>query len=428
MSAEGEQAEPEAPAEVRGYIDGIASGELIGWVADPDRPDTTLEVEAFIDGERIGAASADQVRADLTRAGYGDRHGFRIPLLVGLSPGEHFVEVRTIPRGASVGLSSDYIVYGEDDAQLVDVVLRGVEAPAPGAAAPPLAGRREVLVARDGWMFEWPGEDQFHILRGAGPMPPLSGHVDRILERDELCRAAGCVLLESVMPSKIGVYREHLPAELEVKDSGRAIELLGALIREENVGDLLDLESPLRQAKRFGPVFRRRGNTLTWLGGFAVYRAIAKQLVRTGGGLVPLLRDELALDELEPADDPLAVLPRVIWTGSGTVPAAPPAEDEDREAEPRLDWSRLSSEHVVLPQPLREIAGRQATMLRHSEPGGRRDLLMIHDGCGARVAPFLAEHFDRLLLVGADARIDRVLAEVQPAVVIEIVSEITLTG
>jgi hypothetical protein len=420
----GRDAEEPESAELRGYVEGVEGGELFGWIVESSQPEQSLRVQVTVDGAPLGTVDADLSRRDVARAGYGEKHGFRVALPDELAPGHHTIEVRSEDGLFRVPLATDYIVTDAGGAPIEGVIL--IEATS-GAPPPALTSPQEALIGLDGWIFEWwPGD--FHILRGVRELPPDSFKRNqvRLRERHELARSAGATLIEAVIPAKLAAYREYLPLGLAVEDSARPADRLAAEIREQNESDVLDLAVALRHARRHGDVFARSSRGLSWLGAFAVYRAIAKELARARPGIEPLRREALRFDGLEALPDSLSDLQRVVWVGSGTVAAATIAEDEDHEGQPRLDWTCLAGEYAVLPPELRAIAGGAAALLRRRTADRGAGALVIHDGSAERVAPFLAEHFDRTLVVGPGADLNLVVAELAPAVIVEIVAEATL--
>lgn len=88
--------------EFSGYLDGAKDGRVHGWVCDRRRPRDRFEVEICCAGDVIGVARADEPRADLSSAGFGDgRYGFHFDLPDGSCP-EETVAVRV--RGESFWL------------------------------------------------------------------------------------------------------------------------------------------------------------------------------------------------------------------------------------------------------------------------------------------------------------------------------------
>jgi hypothetical protein len=409
---------------VAGFIDGVAGGEILGWVADPEHPQRTVRVEAFFDGEKVGEVDADVSRAVPKRRGFGERHGFRVPLRRHLEPGVHSVAVRTVIGGLRVPLSPDYVVQARGQRPIEGVTLleamSGEPPPGPGPG-------REALLGLDGWIFEFADPD-FHILRGAAALDDraLASHLVRIHERHQLAHSIGATLFVAVIPSRLATYSEYLPPGVDVYEANRPINRLLAVVREENEIDVSDLTPPLRQAKEHGDVFARTGRELTWLGAFAAYRAVAKEIARTGARIVPLQRRDLTFGELELSSDSLAELPRRVWVGTSTIPAGTAAEDEEHEGQPRLDTEGLASEYAVLDRDLAAVAGPEAAMLQRRQPRGGNPALVIHDGTAGRVALFLAEHFDRTVVVASGADVHRVAAQLKPTVIVELCSEVAL--
>lgn len=358
----------------------------------------------------------------MARAGHGERHGFRFEVPADFSTGIHLVEVRTVD-GQPVPLASDYVLIDEAGQPIEGATLRAATAAAP----PPVWARPQAtLLGSDGWLFEWPGAEQFDALRGVAALPAgvLESQLLRLEERAELARTADAVLAQAILPSRLAVYREHLPAGALVSDAGRPAELLAAEVRECNGIDLLDLTAALRHARAHGSVFAATARSLTWPGAFAAYRAIAKELARLAPGIHPVPRSVLSFAELEPVEDSLADLPRMAWLGSHPIAAGTAGHDEEAEGHPRLDWSVLSGEYVALSPELSPAAGPASTLLRHArgaELVGRA--LLIHDGSAGRIAPFLAEHFEQTLVVGEGADLEAVVAAFVPGVIVEVVAE-----
>ena len=241
-------------AGLTGYIDGVVAGELIGWVVDPAHPDQPVTVEALLDREPLGSMAAASPRPDVARAGHGERHGFRFELAADFTAGIHLVEVRTVDGQLPVPLASDYVVIDKAGQPIEGATLRAAAAAAP----PPAWGRPQAtLLGSDGWLFEWPGAEEFDALRGA--LAPAAGALEsqllRLAERAELAGAAGAIVVQAILPSRLAVYREHLPAGASVTDAGRPAEMLAAEVRELNGIDLLDLTDSLRHARAHGRVF-----------------------------------------------------------------------------------------------------------------------------------------------------------------------------
>lgn len=76
---------------VRGRIERVSDGSLIGWAGDKSAPNLSLNLDLMVDGRGVATILANQKRGDLQRAGFGEgMHGFEWPLPLGLMDGtEH---------------------------------------------------------------------------------------------------------------------------------------------------------------------------------------------------------------------------------------------------------------------------------------------------------------------------------------------------
>lgn len=83
-----------------GEIEDVRGAIVSGWAADRATPTQPLNVELWIDGERVAAASADIFRRELQdRFGGEGAFGFRIDAGDRLADGEHHVEIRDRETG-----------------------------------------------------------------------------------------------------------------------------------------------------------------------------------------------------------------------------------------------------------------------------------------------------------------------------------------
>jgi glycosyltransferase involved in cell wall biosynthesis len=85
-------------SQVEGFVDRITSVNAAGWAWMPTAPETSVQVEAVLDGRVIASTTADQIREDVARTGRGTgRYGFvvifdkpltvkRLPVLRALGP------------------------------------------------------------------------------------------------------------------------------------------------------------------------------------------------------------------------------------------------------------------------------------------------------------------------------------------------------
>ena len=80
---------PEQGATIVGSLDSLHGSLAMGWVWNPDEPDSAATVEFLVDGQVIHRAEATIFRSDVTKADFGRGFtGFRTELPLTLGPGE----------------------------------------------------------------------------------------------------------------------------------------------------------------------------------------------------------------------------------------------------------------------------------------------------------------------------------------------------
>lgn len=89
-----------------GWLDAVQGDDdsitVRGWTADPDAPETALQVRVTVDGRTKATELADQTRADVNRAtGLGSNHGFNFSL--GANSGRHRVCVHAADATRDAG-------------------------------------------------------------------------------------------------------------------------------------------------------------------------------------------------------------------------------------------------------------------------------------------------------------------------------------
>lgn len=382
---------------IRGYVDGIIGNHVVGWAHDPDHPDDRLELELELAEAPLGCCVADLDREDLRRAGIGDgRHGFRHPLNRTARTGdEHRVVVRALVDGSALSLASDYIpaVGSSDDSGL-----------------PSAAGDRPSLELEGaaGWRFAFAGTEAQARALGHRRVRPaqLEALAERELERERRLAGLGAGYVLVTLPDKALVYTEYLPPEIVAHPADRPAAQLARALRPAAQLDPLDLLPALLDARSGGRVFNRTGSGLTWLGAFAAYRAVAKELARRGWIETPLPPGWLARRGLTP------------------VPAA--SETSRRhgqpEFEPRLDDRHFTATELALPAELASLAGPEDRALTRPDHPGPTAVL-VTGAAGRRLTPFLAEHFGRTLVLSGTRGAEEFVQRTGAAVVVRLVAD-----
>jgi hypothetical protein len=370
---------------LKGYVDGIRQGSVVGWAHDPDRPQAKLELSVELDGEPIGSCLADLERDDLRRRGVGDgRHGFRVALPRVLDPGSaHQLLVRDV-SGAVLPLAESYMGDATSDEGAPRLLLTTGQEQAAVSGGPQRVGR-----GAGGWLYPGAGGRALRRSLGTETIDPgwARERARRLVERQRFMTRAGRQYLPVAMPPKAAVYPEHLPLSAdglpvpELWPPGTPTATLNAVLREEPALELLDLRGVLTDARRHGRVFTRLGTGLTWTGAFHAYRAIAKELGKRIPAITPLPVSWLVLGDLVAAQD--AIEP-----------------EHDPELEPQL--ARTPAER---------------------DDDSKLSALILLAAPVERVAVFLRGHFRRTTVAPATGARTSLLEESQADVVIEILAE-----
>ncbi len=114
---------PPAPR-FQGYLDALSRGHAAGWLRDLDEPDGKFTVEAWLDDECLGSATADRQTETLTALGIG-AHGFTVtfPRLL-TAAGREWVEIRVAGHPHRLehapALSRDIGLIGPLEIRLID--------------------------------------------------------------------------------------------------------------------------------------------------------------------------------------------------------------------------------------------------------------------------------------------------------------------
>lgn len=105
-------------ARVEGYLDGVRFRTVQGWACDTSRTENRLLVCVGVNGASAGIALADQFRADLAQAGYGDgKYGFQFPVPEKFETVER-VEVVVAETGLALPLASESPVCKDSNRRL----------------------------------------------------------------------------------------------------------------------------------------------------------------------------------------------------------------------------------------------------------------------------------------------------------------------
>ncbi len=419
---------------------------ILGWAHDPQHPADRVELDVHLDGQPLGRHRADVERSDLVRAGIGDgRHAFRIELPELLEPGSaHTLIVRAVADSAVIPLARDYFadMTGTPGAAPLVLSVNGTtpepaeepEGPVVPVLDPPdelafeeLTGpapqRPRALAGASGWLFAFDSRERLSASLGLtrNTAERVAAQVRTLRERDERLRSLGVGYVVVTVPEKTSVYFDRLPPGLRLDRESRPAAELAAALREDPRLELLDLLGPLLDARRHGRAFLRQGLSLTWTGAYHAYRAIAKELAKRFPAVEPVASAGLLLGGLVENAELLPHRERVTLMGRELVPVLPANEEPD--VEPELVRDGFEAMFVPVPDSLAGQLGPAATLLELSPGSNLPTAVIVHDGSGERLVPFLAEHFARTVVEVGDGLPDPLIAAERPLVVVQIIGE-----
>ncbi|MCS6849611.1 MAG: hypothetical protein NZ700_00400 [Gemmataceae bacterium] len=270
-----------------------------------------------------------------------------------------------------------------------------------------MSGSSRVLVGKDGWLFYNP------LPKSAVPLhpPPLSATLlerwRELLEgRRRQLAGRGIHYLVVFAPDKESIYPEQLPGGGRPAAASTPLDQLLAHLRDHSATDVLDLRPCLRQAKGSGPLYLRTDTHWNGRGVYVAYDTLLRNLARFDRSFHPWPPSAFETVVVERSGGDLAIM----------LGLSDQLSDEDvylqprhpRQARPTFEAPNAADEH----------------RLAHLRPvvfdGGRGPRgVFLFDSFGEPLAPFLGEHFSRLVCLpsyGLDLqRIDRE----RPSIVIQ---------
>jgi hypothetical protein len=359
---------------------------VTGWAWNPNEPQERVTVSIWVNGRQVASGLADQHAGGLKKAGIGDgHHAFAIQLPDEVTAeSDPRVAVRVDGALGSLPLLESWADTGDEE-PWASVRLTEDTRPLPATPieddVPPAESEPATAALRggEGWLFGL-SESETRRLRG------LQRVVADLQDAATLLEALGIRYVVAIAPAKLSVHPER--AAVATAGLERCARDLEALARDSDSLDLLDLLPVLQDARRHGPLFLPREETLSALGAFHVQRALIK---RAGPPLRALALDALALaPALDPGADPLGKLPAI-----GESPAAADGVPDAADAAALRALRMPAGRHL-------EIEGLPAPRVyeRTDAPDLPRAVL-VGDPVIHAVAPWLAEATSRLVVMSS---------------------------
>lgn len=255
----------------------------------------------------------------------------------------------------------------------------------------------KALIGKEGFLF-YTHERSLDYFRGIAPFTPAElGRWQRSLEsREAWLRAHGSRFLVVVAPNKETIYPEFMPDVYRpLRPDSRLDQLLEHLRSRQSPVEILDLREPLRRAKASGLIYHRTDTHWNQAGAFVAYAEILRRL---SPWFPDMDAEPVSTKRVQRADS------------AGDLARLLALEDRFREA--RVD--------LVPQSPRRARPAALSLPATISNPGdfhavecpgcrGPR-VIMYEDSFNTDLAPFLSEHFSRVVY-GASSRLLTELVE-----------------
>lgn len=303
----------------------------------------------------------------------------------------------------------DFKKYFEDNFGFRQTLVRGqafVQLKLFGVSPSP-----RVMVGKDGWYFL----AYEHSPTGARLVPPLTNEElevwRRLLEgRRDWLAARGIRYLFTIFPGKQTIYPEYLPDNFKPTGPSRLDQLM-AYLKEHSSLEVLDLRPALREAKSRHDLYYKTDTHWNFYGGFAAYRALARELGKSFQGLEPAAESETQSAEIK-YDGNLVLMMGL----GGSI-----KEDAVDLSLRAPSFSKVGDRPVV-------ISGhpKRVTVTERKEPGPR--LVMFHDSGETALIPFLPQHFSRAVFIYQPRLDPALIISERPDIVVQEMSEMFLSA
>ncbi|MCW3062972.1 MAG: hypothetical protein JWN32_144, partial [Solirubrobacterales bacterium] len=276
-----------------GRVEESLGGVVTGWAWNPADNEDRVTVTVWVNGRPVGSDVADSEAPGLAKAGIGDgRHAFAVQLPEALLAEQPLhVAVRVEGATGRLRMLDDWTRTGSDGpwagAELVEHTGPLGANPIADDAPPPVRDpATTALTGSDGWLFGLSETD-------ADRLTTLRRVADELQESATLLDQLGIRYVVAIAPPKLAVHPER--ATMPTAGVPRCAPELEALARDDDSLEIFDLLPVLLDARRHGPLYLPREETLSALGAFHVQRALIKRAGPVGPGLRALPISAMAL-------------------------------------------------------------------------------------------------------------------------------------
>ena len=269
----------------------------------------------------------------------------------------------------------------------------------------------KVIVGKEGWLFlrTDEGYHEMDYYRSTAPFTPdqLANWQRTLEERNNRLAAQGIRYILVIAPNKTTIYPEFLPQSINrVRQESRLDQLIAHLRANSNV-EILDLRDSLRTAKAQGLLYAPKDTHWNDLGAFVAYQEIIKRLAIWYPNLKASSRSDFEL--------------KVSYSNGDLINMVGLSEiikDEDWTLIPRTPRLANRIDSRIHVPDLPEYRQPFATEVKNSK---LPRVVMFRDSFAERLAPFLSEHFQRIVYLWQDFDLEIVKKEHPDIVIHEMV-------
>ena len=136
----------------------------------------------------------------------------------------------------------------------------------------------DVAIGSDGWFFFAQKEKKVFTGKYTLTNKQILDIAKELKQRADLLDQMGTKFYVVFAPMKSDIYPEFLPPDYVHCPTGNVTEKIIAAIKKSGGINLIDIEQPLQEAKKYGRLFNKKDNHWNRFGAFYAYKAIAKRI------------------------------------------------------------------------------------------------------------------------------------------------------
>lgn len=244
-----------------------------------------------------------------------------------------------------------------------------------------VSSSREVILGKDGWLFQPPDDSSLETYRGARPLTPaqLAQWLRVIETRRAWLAARGIPYLFVIAPEKNSIYPDYMPDAMMRRPSESRLDQLLSFMREHSEVKILDLRPALGEARSRARLYHRTDTHWNDYGAFVGYQAIIGELAKIDARLHPMAEADFEIYSEKTKGLDLAAMLGL----------------DDVMTE---EYIRMRSRKFAI-----ESSGYTSNtlprMVSERKESGLPRLVMFRDSFSNYLIPFLNQHFSRAVYI-----------------------------